>query len=99
MRPKPDYPQSGKLFISSLREQVNLKHPLVKLADIIDWERIHALCSEPFISGRGRPATSPRLVQGCCICNMPLACRTMMLFGDGLRILIGKYSLVKRICK
>jgi IS5 family transposase len=36
----------------------------VKLADTIDWERIHVVCSETFISKKGRPAASPRLIAG-----------------------------------
>ncbi|MGE4593852.1 IS5 family transposase [Alcaligenes sp.] len=64
MGPKPIIPGSGELFRQTLREQINLKHPLVKLADLIEWERIDAVCSSRFKSGRGRPATSPRLIAG-----------------------------------
>ncbi|MGK2833528.1 IS5 family transposase, partial [Ralstonia pseudosolanacearum] len=44
--------------------QINLKHPLVRLADLIDWNRLSAVMSESFVSKRGRPATSPRLIAG-----------------------------------
>ncbi|MEF9415124.1 IS5/IS1182 family transposase, partial [Ralstonia solanacearum species complex bacterium RW470] len=44
------------------RRQINLKHPLVRLADLIDWNRLSAVMSESFVSKRGRPATSPRLI-------------------------------------
>src|SRR5690606_26454255 len=64
MGPKPIIPGSGELFRQTLREQINLKHPLVKLADLIEWERIDAVCASRFTSGRGRPATSPRLIAG-----------------------------------
>ena len=64
MGPKAVYPGTGKLFVSPLRELINLKHPLVKLADTIDWDRIHKVCGELFASGRGRPAVSPRLISG-----------------------------------
>lgn len=64
MGPQPLTPQSGELFRPTLREQINLKHPLVKLADLIDWDRITAMCAARFQSGRGRPATSPRLIAG-----------------------------------
>src|SRR5690606_16286083 len=64
MGPKPIIPGSGELFRQTLREQINLKHPLVKLADLIEWERIDAVCSSRFTSQRGRPATSPRLIAG-----------------------------------
>ncbi|KGS83841.1 hypothetical protein X976_1865 [Burkholderia pseudomallei MSHR7500] len=39
-------------------------HPLVRLADLIDWDRLNAAMSVSFVSQRGRPATSPRLIAG-----------------------------------
>jgi IS5 family transposase len=51
-------------FRQPLREQINLKHPLVGLADLINWERLGATMSESFVSRKGRPATSPRLIAG-----------------------------------
>jgi IS5 family transposase len=54
----------GDFFRQPLREQINLKHPLVGLAELINWERLGASMSEGFVSRRGRPATSPRLIAG-----------------------------------
>jgi hypothetical protein len=54
----------GDFFQQPLREQINLKHPLVGLADLIDWDRLRTSMSESFVSSRGRPATSPRLIAG-----------------------------------
>jgi len=51
-------------FRQRLREQINLKHPLVRLTDLINWERLGALMSESFVSPKGRPASSPRLIAG-----------------------------------
>jgi transposase, IS5 family len=51
-------------FRHPLREQINLKHPLVRLADLIDWDRLSTSMSESFASRKGRPATSPRLIAG-----------------------------------
>ena len=51
-------------FRHPLREQINLKHPLVRLTDLINWERLGASMSGSFVSGKGRPASSPRLVAG-----------------------------------
>jgi IS5 family transposase len=51
-------------FRQPLLEQINLKHPLVRLAGLIDWEHLGAAMSESFVSGAGRPATSPRLIAG-----------------------------------
>lgn len=64
MGPKPVLPQTAELFRQALRGQINLKHPLVRLADLIDWQRIESVCSAHFPSGRGRPASPPRLVAG-----------------------------------
>jgi IS5 family transposase len=63
MGPKTPVPE-GDLFRQPLREQINLKHPLVRLADLIDWDRLSAAMSASFVSQRGRPATSPRLIAG-----------------------------------
>ncbi|KAG0164977.1 hypothetical protein DFQ30_009111 [Apophysomyces sp. BC1015] len=54
----------GDLFRQPLREQINLKHPLVQLVDLIDWDRLSMAMSVSFVSHRGRPASSPRLIAG-----------------------------------
>jgi IS5 family transposase len=43
---------------------LNAKHPLVKLADVIDWEEIERSFGAHFQTTTGRPALSPRLVAG-----------------------------------
>ena len=62
----PHSPQSpaSDMFWRRLDEQINLKHPLVRLAGLMDWEEIHRSFAGHFSSGRGRPALSPRLVAG-----------------------------------
>ena len=54
----------GDFFRQPLREQINLKHPLVRLTDLINWERLGASMSESFVSGKDRPASSSRLIAG-----------------------------------
>lgn len=55
----PKAPVAEKdLFRHPLREQVELKHPLVRLAELINWERLGASMSASFVSAKGRPATS-----------------------------------------
>ncbi len=56
--------QEGDFVRQPLREQINVKHPLVRLADLIDWGRLGAAMSTSFVSTRGRSATSPRLIAG-----------------------------------
>ncbi len=63
MGPKTPVPEQD-FFRHPLREQINLKHPLVRLTDLINWERLGALMGESFVSGKGRPASSPRLIAG-----------------------------------
>ncbi|TCK96525.1 IS5 family transposase [Paraburkholderia sp. BL9I2N2] len=63
MGPKPPVTERD-FFRQPLREQINLKHPLVRLTDLINWERLDALMRESFVSHKGRPATSPRLIAG-----------------------------------
>jgi len=41
-----------------------VKHSLVRLAQLIDWERLSVVLGASFSSRFGRPATSPRLIAG-----------------------------------
>jgi transposase, IS5 family len=64
MGPKTPVAQSSELFRQPLCEMLNAKHPLVKLADVIDWEEIERSFGANFQTTTGRPALSPRLVAG-----------------------------------
>ncbi len=64
MRPKPAAPEIEDLFRSRLDQQINMRHALVRLAGLIDWAEIERTFTEPFTSGRGRPALAPRLIAG-----------------------------------
>ena len=64
MGPKPAAPQSDDLFRSRLDQLLNMNHPLIKLAGLIDWERIETTLAAHFVSERGRPSLPPRLVAG-----------------------------------
>lgn len=61
---KPSPPQTAELFRPRLDEQLNMKHPLVRLAGLIDWTEIERTFAVSFTSGRGRPALPARLVAG-----------------------------------
>ena len=63
MGPKTPVPEQD-FFRQPLREQINLKRALVGLAELINWDRLGVLMSESFVSGKGRPASSPRLIAG-----------------------------------
>ena len=47
-----------------LREHIDLRHPLIELADMIDWGAIDRVASEPVQPGPGRPILLPRLIAG-----------------------------------
>ncbi|RAR76099.1 IS5 family transposase, partial [Paracidovorax anthurii] len=64
MGPKPSQPHTAELFRPRLDEQINMKHPLVKLAALIDWTEIERTFAVSFTSDRGRPASPPRLIAG-----------------------------------
>ena len=64
MGPKPRIPEGQDLFRSRLDAQINMRHPLVRLAQLINWEEIERTFSVHFTSTRGRPALAPRLVAG-----------------------------------
>jgi transposase, IS5 family len=64
MGPKPSGPHTGDLFRYPLGEMINLQHPLVKLADVMDWALIESAFGAHFASPTGRPALPPRLVAG-----------------------------------
>lgn len=64
MGPKSSQPQTAELLRPRLDEQLNMKHPLVRLAALIDWGEIERTFAASFTSGRGRPALPPRLVAG-----------------------------------
>lgn len=64
MGPKHQSPVSGELFQQPLTELINLEHPLVKLAALIDWQVFQKQWAGFFPSKTGRPATPPRLIAG-----------------------------------
>jgi len=63
---KAQLPQksSEDLFRSRLDNQINMRHPLVQLTSLIDWEALEVSFSGYFPSERGRPALPSRLVAG-----------------------------------
>jgi IS5 family transposase len=64
MGPKQPVATSHELFRQPLSEMLNFKHPLVKLADVIDWEEIERSFGAHFELSTGRPALPPRLFAG-----------------------------------
>jgi IS5 family transposase len=56
--------EQDDLLRPRLVDMIDLRHELVKLAELIDWDWFERECAEFFPSQEGRPATHPRLVVG-----------------------------------
>lgn len=74
MGPKGRHPSTSDLFQQPLAELINLEHPLVKLAVLIDWSVFETRWAEFFPSTTGRPASSPRLIAGLLYLQHTFAC-------------------------
>jgi transposase, IS5 family len=81
MGPKDKYPMNGDLFQQPLVELINLKHPLVKLAELIDWSVFETRWATLFTSRTGRPASSSRLIAGLLYLQHTFACSDETLIG------------------
>lgn len=64
MKPLSRIPEQDDLLRPRLVELIDVRHELVKLAALIDWEFFEQEWAGFFPSHRGRPATSPRLIAG-----------------------------------
>jgi len=64
MKPKSRRLEQNDLLRPRLIDMIDMRHELVKLAALIDWEFFEAEWAGFFPSHTGRPATSPRLVAG-----------------------------------
>ena len=64
MKHRPRAPEQDDLLRPRLVDMIDQRHELVKLAALIDWEVFEREWAGFFPSGKGRPATEPRLVAG-----------------------------------
>src|SRR6056297_797059 len=64
MKPKSRAPEQDDLLRPRLTDMIDMRHELVKLAELVDWEFFETEWVGFFPSHTGRPATSPRLVAG-----------------------------------
>jgi len=64
MKPRKPPPGQDDLLRARLVEMIDMRHELVKLADLIEWEVFEWEWAGFFPSHTGRPATPPRLVAG-----------------------------------
>ncbi|MEA5163470.1 IS5 family transposase [Cereibacter johrii] len=64
MKHRPRPPEQNDLFRPRLVDMIDMRHELVTLSGLIDWEFFEREWAGFFPSTTGRPATSPRLVAG-----------------------------------
>ncbi len=64
MKPRTPPSEQNDLFRARLVEMIDMRHELVKLAELIDWEVFDREWGGFFPSHTGRPATPSRLVAG-----------------------------------
>jgi IS5 family transposase len=64
MKHRPRPPEQDDLLRPRLVGMIDRRHELIKLSALIDWEVFEREWAGFFPSGKGRPATAPRLVAG-----------------------------------
>ena len=64
MKPRNPPPEQDDLLRARLVEMIDMRHELVKLEALIDWDVFEREWVGFFPSHTGRPASSPRLVAG-----------------------------------
>jgi transposase, IS5 family len=64
MKARSRVPEQDDLLRPRLSDMIDMRHELVKLADLIDWEFFEREWAGFFPSDKGRPATPSRLVAG-----------------------------------
>ena len=64
MKPKAAPATELELFQATLRQIINVEHPLVQLADSIDWSGFEAVLADCYSDDLGRPGLATRLMVG-----------------------------------
>jgi IS5 family transposase len=52
------------MFLNLLENMIDMIHPLVKLADTLDWEVFYREFGQLYMAKIGKPATRTRLIVG-----------------------------------
>ena len=67
MRPREQARGQDDLFRSRLDQIIDMRHELVRLGRLIDWQRIAAKLGEMYSDGPGQPPLPVRLMAGLAI--------------------------------
>ena len=84
MKPRKPPVEQDDLLRARLVEMIHMRHELVKLAALIDWDVFEGEWSGFFPSHTGRPATPPRLVAG--LCYRGNGVEKVKVFISGIRV-------------
>lgn len=57
-------PEQGRLFNPFLKDMIDPRHPMVRLADSIDWGNFEEALAPSFCDGNGRPSIPVRMMVG-----------------------------------
>jgi hypothetical protein len=82
-----------------LRKHIELHHPLVELADMIDWAAIDRVANESFQPGSAGRFCARVSSPDCSICSMRSSHPMNRSWQADWRTRIGQSSPARRICK
>ena len=88
-----DLDAAPDMFRPRLDEQINMKHPLARLAGLLDWDEIHRSFAVHFSSGVVARRSPPAWLPVCRTCSTPSMLRTRPLWAPGWRTRTGSSSL------
>lgn len=74
-RPKPQDSGTQELFRAKLRNIINLQHELVRMGELIDWERLEKHFA-PYYRDAGRPGCRSGWWWDCICSSTSRGCRT-----------------------
>ena len=83
MKPKEPPPEQDDLLRARLVEMIDMRHELVKLETLIDWDVFEREWTGFFPSHTGRPATLTRLVAGLLYLQHGRCQQTVLVRGRG----------------
>lgn len=99
MGPKPSQPQTAELFRPRVDEQINMHHPLVRLAALIDFTEIERAFAASFTSDRGQSALAPRLVAGLLYLQQTFNASDEAVVNTWWRTRTGSTSMARPTCR
>jgi len=98
MKPRAQPVGAFQLFQAHFRQILNHEHPLVQLADKIDWPAFDAAFADSYSADLGAPGKAIRLLVACSTSSTRSTSRTSRWSSAGSRIRTGNTSAALRTC-